>query len=134
MPQRLMGKPFEEQLDAMEEYWDSEVPRLGEPEARGWTAWDAYRHEQPARPPKPINAPLDVSDPYSKWAASEALADRMRTMSLRSTDDDDTADPYAVVLFSDIRPLLLSLRTPRDRKSTRLNSSHSGESRMPSSA
>ncbi|TBU34597.1 NRDE-2, necessary for RNA interference-domain-containing protein [Dichomitus squalens] len=113
MPERLAGKPYEEQLDAMEEYWDSEVPRLGEPEAGGWAVWDTYRHEQLAQPPKPVEVPSGISDPYSKWAASEALADRTRAMSLRSTDEDDTADPYAIVLFSDIRPLLLPLRTPR---------------------
>ena len=31
-------------------------------------------------------------------------------------------------------PMLIELRKLKDRKSTRLNSSHSGESRMPSSA
>ncbi|PIL31641.1 hypothetical protein GSI_06343 [Ganoderma sinense ZZ0214-1] len=111
IPEQLSDKPFEEQLDAMEEYWDSEVPRLGEPDASGWATWDAYRHEQTLRPTRVAEAAPDTSDPYSKWAAAEGLADRTQAMSLRSTDEDEDADPYAVVLFSDIRPLLLCLRS-----------------------
>ncbi|KAI1793871.1 NRDE-2, necessary for RNA interference-domain-containing protein [Ganoderma leucocontextum] len=113
VPEQLSNKPFEEQLNAMEEYWDSEVPRLGEPEASGWAVWDAYRHEQAPRPTKPVEAAPNTSDPYSKWAAAEGLADRTCAISLRSTDDDEDADPYAVVLFSDIRPLLLCLHSLR---------------------
>ena len=40
---------------------------------------------------------------------------------------------FAVFLMS-ITPSALAIASPTDRKSTRLNSSHSGESRMPSSA
>nr|VWO94247.1 Pre-mRNA-splicing factor CLF1 (crooked-neck-like protein 1) [Ganoderma boninense] len=115
IPEQLHDKPFEVQLDAMEEYWDSEVPRLGEAEASGWAAWDAYRHEHTLRPSKAAAAAPDMSDPYSKWAAAEGLADRTRAISLRSTDEDEDVDPYAVVLFSDIRPLLLCLRSSRSK-------------------
>lgn len=113
IPEELLNKSFQEQLDAMEEYWDSEVPRLGEPEASGWAACDASRHEHAPRPTKSVVAAPYTSDPYSKWATAEAHADRTRVMSHRSTDEDELADPYAIVLFSDIRPLLLCLRSPR---------------------
>lgn len=99
----------------MEEYWDSEVPRLGEPEASGWAVWDAYRHEQAPRPTKAAEAAHDYPDPYSKWAAAEGFADRTRSMPLRSTDEDQDVDPYEVVLFSDIRSLLLCLRSSRSK-------------------
>ncbi|KAI0361277.1 DUF1740-domain-containing protein [Trametes cingulata] len=114
-PAHIPHRPFEEQLDSLEEFWDSENPRIGEPGATGWATWEASnRPEQP--PPSPSRLPgLDprISDPYSRWAASETLADRARALSLRSTDEDDTADPYAVVLFSDIRPFLLPVLSQR---------------------
>ncbi|KAI0778496.1 DUF1740-domain-containing protein [Trametes elegans] len=116
-PLTVSTQPFAAQLDALEEFWDSEVPRLGEPGANGWAKWEASnRPDQPPPSPKGLGAPDPrISDPYSRWAASETLADHMRTLSLRSTDDDDTADPYAVVLFSDIRPFLVSVQSERAR-------------------
>ncbi|KAI8980698.1 DUF1740-domain-containing protein [Trametes punicea] len=114
-PPTLSNRPFEEQLNNLEEFWDSEVPRLGEPGAQGWATWESSnRPDQPPPPPsKPTTLDPRVPDPYSRWAAYESLADRTRTLSLRSSDDDESADPYAVVLFSDIRPLLLSLHSER---------------------
>ena len=50
---------------------------------------------------------------------------------------DDRIDPAAIASGSTLPPgaeLLYKRRVDPDRKSTRLNSSHSGESRMPSSA
>ena len=41
---------------------------------------------------------------------------------------------YKVIDSSDVIIHVIDARDPIDRKSTRLNSSHSGESRMPSSA
>ena len=114
MPSQLSDQSLDDQLDVLEEFWDSDVPRLGEPGASGWAAWEASgRPEQPPPPAKRGEAEPRGPDPYSKWAASETLADRVRTLSLRSADDDENADPYAVVLLSDVRPFLLPLRTRR---------------------
>ncbi|OJT03082.1 Protein NRDE2 -like protein [Trametes pubescens] len=116
-PSAVSGRAFEEQLNSLEEFWDSEVPRAGEPGATGWAAWEASNRADQPPPPSSKLPNLDprISDPYSRWAASEALADRIRALSLRSTDDDDddSEDPYAVVLFSDIRPFLASVRSER---------------------
>ena len=48
-----------------------------------------------------------------------------------------TWDPKGEQTYQDVRKIQATYEAPsmlRDRKSTRLNSSHSGESRMPSSA
>ena len=113
-PQRCLHLPLEDQLDALEEFWDSEALRIGESGATGWAAWDASGHREESAPKVAIPPLLDVhhSDPYFKWATTEAQADHTRILSLRTTDDEG-ADPYAVVLFSDIRPLLVPLRTQR---------------------
>ncbi|OSC99517.1 DUF1740-domain-containing protein [Trametes coccinea BRFM310] len=126
LPTTLSTKPFEDQLNGLEEFWDSEVPRLGEPGALGWSTWEASNRPSHPSPPSPPHAPSPdprIADPYARWAASESLADRIRALPLRSTDEDPSdadADPYAVVLFSDIRPLLLPLRTPRAKDVFRL--------------
>ena len=111
-PQHLTGASFEDQLNALEDFWDSEVPRIGEPGALGWAAWEASnRADQPPPTTKGTEDDIRIPDAYAKWAASETAADRAHALSLRSTDDDESADPYAVVLFSDIRPHLFPLRT-----------------------
>ncbi|TFK87990.1 DUF1740-domain-containing protein [Polyporus arcularius HHB13444] len=113
MPPRLSGRSLHEQLDALEEFWESGVTRLGESGASGWVGWEASgRPEQPLPPSKLSEAEPRSSDPYSQWAASETLADRTRTLSPRSEDEKNT-DIQAVVFFDDIRSFLLSLRTPR---------------------
>lgn len=105
-------------MNALEEFWDSEVPRLGESGAKGWATWEASGRSEQAPPiHRPVDTNSRISDPYSRWAACEALADRTQALSLRTTDADEGADPDAVVLFSDIRPLLLSLGT-REAKDT----------------
>ncbi|KAI0673451.1 NRDE-2, necessary for RNA interference-domain-containing protein [Trametes maxima] len=115
LPPTLSSGTFENHLDSLEEFWDSEVPRMGEPSATGWAAWEASNRPEhpPPAAPGPVNPDPRIPDPYSRWAASETVADRVHALSLRTTDDDENADPYAVVLFSDIRPLLVNVRSPR---------------------
>ncbi|KAI0639721.1 DUF1740-domain-containing protein [Trametes polyzona] len=115
-PSTALNLPFEDQLNSLEEFWDAEVPRIGEPGAAGWATWEASN--RPDLPPPPASKPTrpdpQIRDPYSRWATSEALADRTRALPIRSTDEDeDRTDPYAVVLLSDIRPFLLPVRSAR---------------------
>ena len=49
----------------------------------------------------------------------------------RGEAEHEEADP---IIHDDLRGVIVDAHTQADRKSTRLNSSHSGESRMPSSA
>lgn len=107
MPQSLESLPFETQLDQLQDFWESEVPRLGEPNAKGWAAWiSAGRPEQqllaPAQEPTSHHDP----DPYHLWAHLES---QVSLLPSRSSSDD--TDPYAVVFFSDIRLVLLPLKS-----------------------
>ncbi|KAI0756690.1 NRDE-2, necessary for RNA interference-domain-containing protein [Daedaleopsis nitida] len=117
IPPQLSSKSWDDQLEALEEFWDAEVPRMGEPAASGWASWEASKRAEQSFPPSRTNVDdvSHVEDLYSRWAASETSADRTCTISLRSADDDESSDPFAIVLFSDIRTLLLPLRT-RDAK------------------
>ena len=122
MPQSLHGLPLNALLNALEEFWESEVPRVGEPGARGWASWVSSGRPDyiPSSSPKSEVTSQSITDPYSKWCYEEAHADQTLQLPTRSTDNNVDADPFATILFSDIRPLLLSLRTMRAKNALRL--------------
>ncbi|KAJ6509410.1 NRDE-2, necessary for RNA interference-domain-containing protein [Mycena vitilis] len=112
IPQALYGLPLPSRLDSLEEFWESEHPRLGEVGARGWDFWySSGRPSAPSSPPASQTAPAPIEDfdPYRKFGFSESLADRAQILPRRSTDSEVDSDPYSSILFSDIRDLLLDL-------------------------
>lgn len=125
-PPSFASGPLATQLDALEDFWEAEARRIGEPEARGWDAWEREGGRQSLPPgPAPISPPREPSrmdvgaahDPYARWAADEARADAESSMPKRG--DDAGEDPYATILFSDLRPLLVHLATPRAKRALR---------------
>jgi hypothetical protein len=106
-------------LDALEEFWDSEQPRLGEAEALGWAAWIGSG-KQDRRPQAVTNdhspRTMHTTDPYSNWSTMELHEDQVCYLPARSSDEIDSADPYSSILFSDIRPFLQDISTPRAKK------------------
>ncbi|KAJ7293452.1 NRDE-2, necessary for RNA interference-domain-containing protein [Mycena rebaudengoi] len=111
IPQALYGLPLSNRLDALEEFWESECPRLGEPGAKGWEAWISSGRP-PAAPPSQTKPTVNEDlDPYRKYSFSESLTDRTLFLPSRSTDIDSESDPYATILFSDIRDILLDLES-----------------------
>jgi hypothetical protein len=119
--------PFEVQMSNLEEYWDSEAPRIGEPGSTGWADW--YIAGKPERTPRRapdsttptlLAVAASLSDPYQLWAQAEVRADELMKPPLRSTDPDAELDPYAAILFSDIRPFLFELTSKRSKGLFRL--------------
>ncbi|KIJ68583.1 hypothetical protein HYDPIDRAFT_24843 [Hydnomerulius pinastri MD-312] len=115
VPQSLYGLPVETQLESLEEFWESEVPRVGEPDAKGWSAW--VTSGRPEATPTKLAHPIDIDttspDPFTRWYNDETRADRFSRIPARSTDETSISDPYATVLLSDIKALLLPLTTQR---------------------
>lgn len=106
----------------LEDFWDSEFPRVGEPGATGWAAWETsgrptYQHSNTSPRKLPESR---MSDPLSRWATMELIADRSSQLPTRSTDEENDSDPYSTILFSDIRPLLTTLSSPRAKHTFRL--------------
>lgn len=60
----------------------------------------------------------NISDPYLKWYTEEIRIDHSRRLPSRSVDD--SSDPFSTILFSDIRQLLIPLRSPRAKHEFRL--------------
>ena len=119
-PPAISQLPFEEQIDNLEEYWDLEAERIGEPGSTGWADW--YIAGKPEQTPgcvpistssTPVAIATSLSDPYQRWAQTEVQADELMRPPLRSTDPGAELDPYAAILFSDIRPFLFEFTSKR---------------------
>ena len=98
------------------EFWDSEVPRIGEEGAEGW----ANFHRKRGKPPPPRTEPADDlkgnKDPWRSWLVSERRHGLLSRRPARSVDEIEGNDPYRAVLFSDIRPFLVDSPSPVDRQ------------------
>lgn len=102
---------FQARLTDLEDFWESEVPRIGEEGASGWAAWytskDSHRRTSFRQPFQTLTIPN--LDPYRQWANQELASDRTVRFPLRS--DAEAVDPYCTVLFSDIQPMILDVKS-----------------------
>jgi hypothetical protein len=84
---------WEERIEDLEAFWESEDRRVGDIESADRSTLGS-------------NA---VSDVFTRWASHESDQDLKHFIPRRVEDGDD--DPYSTVLFSDIRPFLVNVRT-----------------------
>ncbi|KAK1081176.1 hypothetical protein LTR33_004911 [Friedmanniomyces endolithicus] len=95
-----------DKLKMLEDFWDSDVPRIGEEGAQGWTYY-LQHGERTARRVKSYTLPrLATSQPLASFADGET--DLLGKLHLHAvTDNDDSAeDPYRYVMFSDLQSCL----------------------------
>ncbi len=90
-------------LFSFEEFWDSEVPRLGEEGARGWRM--SRRSEVVPRSDPFIAATTHQAIPEA-WSVKEQQKMSSSILPARTLDEDDEDDPFRVILFSDVQPFL----------------------------
>ncbi|KAG8906633.1 hypothetical protein FRB99_006421 [Tulasnella sp. 403] len=114
MPPELRGKPFSAQLDAFEEFWESECPRIGEVDAKGWAESLQVNAnittQSLSAGARDTQVATGVVDPYTRWALLENARENTGILPQRTSDADD--DPYSTILFSDIRPFLFDFHIP----------------------
>lgn len=99
-------------LEGLEEFWDDELPRIGEVGAQGWaTALSSSISVTTQSAVPPVLTPTDMADPYCRWAATEQLTTAAQSRPARTTDEgiDDDVDPFRVVLFDDLKDFLPQL-------------------------
>ncbi|CAG8960474.1 hypothetical protein HYFRA_00008193 [Hymenoscyphus fraxineus] len=96
---------------SLNDFWESEVPRIGEDGALGWRHF-LETQDSPEAPPsltdEPENSFMQVKHQiFGSWAAAE----RFRSISTpaRTMDEVVENDPYRVILFSDIEKFLIVL-------------------------
>lgn len=104
-------------LQFLEEFWESEVPRIGDDGAQGWDRWQgasATEADITENGSTEFEASTE-SDPFIRWFQDETAADqfiRPGKASAINTAEEDDDDPYRIVLFDDIRPFLFVIRNP----------------------
>lgn len=87
---------------------------MGEQDARGW------KNARPVSIEPLVEAPTasleNITDSYARWSAIEQQSDARHRHPARASDfDGQDQDPYRVVLFDDLRPLLFDVQTAHGR-------------------
>ncbi len=98
-------------ISSFRDFWESEVPRIGEDGARGWAHFaDAEDMAEPPDPKENQPAKLpETRDQYKAWATLEESSAGIARIPARTLDEGVENDPYRVVMFSDIEEFLLWL-------------------------
>ncbi|KAJ4288530.1 hypothetical protein N0V90_011767 [Kalmusia sp. IMI 367209] len=95
----------EEAMQMFEEFWESEVPRIGENGAKGWRSSNVNE-----APPPPDPGPIEKLNPSDDVFESFRKRETDYTSKLRypgrTTDELGEDDAFHTVLFSDIEPFL----------------------------
>ena len=104
-----------EKVALFKEFWESEVPRIGEDSAHGWCHF--MENEGVSEAPDTLNDEegnfLD-RNLFNSWAAAEKIRARASRMPARTMDDVVEDDPFRVILASDVEDFLVSFPSGSD--------------------
>ncbi|KAI0117538.1 DUF1740-domain-containing protein [Hypoxylon sp. NC0597] len=110
-PSTLIEEPEAKVPPNFQDFWESEVSRLGEESAQGWAAFE--QSGGTLEPPEPEGTDKVISpstrDGYKAWSIIEQQKARAATNPARTMDDGAEDDPFRVVMFPDIHDILLYL-------------------------
>ena len=101
------GLSREVAISMFENFWDSEVPRIGEEGAKGWVNFSQKQGELVQSKSETANDLEETDDRWKLWLASEQWHTLLSRNPARTLDDVEGNDPYRIVLFSDIRCYLI---------------------------
>jgi hypothetical protein len=94
---------------SFEAFWESEVPRIGEANAAGWSDFSDFAPENQDVPDAittEVDVVTDVNHLYKRFATAESGMVRKLNHPGRSADEAGEDDPYHIIFFSDLGPLL----------------------------
>ncbi|TWU75784.1 hypothetical protein ED733_003565 [Metarhizium rileyi] len=103
-----VSSAYETAMVSFRDFWESEVPRLGEAEAKGWRSYVSNSGQVETPDPWTEGPAQDVPtrDAYKAWAYSERCRTEKAKMPARTMDDGTEDDPFRVIMISDIEPWL----------------------------
>lgn len=110
-PRDASDLEVEDLMSSFGDFWESEVPRIGGDGANGWIHF-AEAEEMADLPESridPTSAPPGTRDVYKAWAASEMHRGKSARLPARTLDEGTEDDPFRVVMFSDLKPLIFYL-------------------------
>ncbi|RKF61731.1 Protein NRDE2-like protein [Erysiphe neolycopersici] len=107
---------YDDRITNFREFWESEVPRIGEIGAKGWryhveTA-DAYSTTNLSID-ETTNF-LDKNNLFQSWVVAERLRSRSSRIPAKTLDEVVEDDPFRVILFTDIQDFLCILPSKYD--------------------
>ncbi|KKY38642.1 hypothetical protein UCDDA912_g01335 [Diaporthe ampelina] len=110
-PRDAFDLDAEDLMSSFGDFWESEVPRIGEDGAKGWMHFAEAEElaDLPESRKDPPFSPPDTRDIYKAWAALEAHRGASARLPARTLDDGTEDDPFRVVMFSDLKPLIFYL-------------------------
>ncbi|KAH8658709.1 NRDE-2, necessary for RNA interference-domain-containing protein [Tricladium varicosporioides] len=93
------------------DFWEAEIPRIGEDGAKGWLSF--LTSNQSAEAPEPViddaEESLDNSALFKNWAAAERARSESSFTPAKTMDEVVEDDPFRVILFSDIEGFMIAL-------------------------
>ena len=96
-------------MNAFEKFWDSEIPRIGEVGAQGWSHFALHGGDTSEANMNTSQAAENGGTSLGRWVEEEFKCAIGARVPARTIDDVKEDDPYRVVLFTDIRESLVDL-------------------------
>ncbi|CCU76511.1 hypothetical protein BGHDH14_bgh04859 [Blumeria hordei DH14] len=96
-------------LNLFKEFWESEIPRIGEDGAKGWLQYLKNPDESVVLDPIVDEPPeiLDKHKLFERWAAAERMRSRVSRIPAKTMDEVAEDDPFRVILYSDVEEFLV---------------------------
>ncbi|KAI4176573.1 MAG: hypothetical protein LQ343_000864 [Gyalolechia ehrenbergii] len=104
---------YHESTLAFQQFWNSETPRIGEPNAKGWLKFNEndFEYEQLSEIAEVLSQAEGIT--LRSWSETEReVASTSRTP--RRSIDKSSDDPFRVAFFWDVRSALIESPTPSD--------------------
>ncbi|MCJ1435689.1 hypothetical protein MMC27_005064 [Xylographa pallens] len=107
-----IAPPSSEKLrKSFEDFWESEVPRIGEEGSAGWQKYCSHGGSpSESKTDEPMATGSHMSQ-IRNWHKLEAACNLQSQQPARTIDDTGEDDPYRVVLFSDVKEFILNFPT-----------------------
>jgi hypothetical protein len=93
-------------LASFEEFWESEVPRIGELNAQGWSNFTPENEELVDSVTTELESVEDFDQPFREFATTERNMARKLNHPGRSADESGEDDPYHIIFFNDLGPFI----------------------------
>ncbi|EED21106.1 conserved hypothetical protein [Talaromyces stipitatus ATCC 10500] len=111
-PDRYLNSSKADILDGFASFWESEVARIGEPGAKGWSSNKSSESDTVENDAK---TRIDSETLFSSWSIEERRLSRSARLPARTVDIVENDDPFRVVLWSDIEPFLSYFASWKDK-------------------
>lgn len=117
-PDQISYQSFETRCDLFEDWWESEVPRFGERNAKGWNRSLTDHVSTLPQDYSRLRTQSSETHQWGQWTLQENLHSYRNWLPERSPEESsedthenfDLNDSFRIVLFDDIRPFLYDIR------------------------